>query len=272
VTPDSIFWLMDSLRAGQSQVIEYQARLSVSLPFVPFPLVSASRVSAINDTLLTNNSAGVTVYGIDRAATPIKPIPTLVAEPLIVQVGEPIQLKAQVTASVSAWDLWVYYVNGEVDTTFADDFIAATVLQPNTWQVIVPQFTNTRLLTAARIEPIKFELRIRDLFGRPDQAEAIVSVQSSNALSLDRNTFEPGYGEPIDIQFKLSSNRLACLDLYDVTGHHVSKLCESMYSAGWNNYHWDGRTSNGQPVGSGVYIITIRSGEYHDWKKFILVR
>jgi len=31
-------------------------------------------------------------------------------------------------------------------------------------------------------------------------------------------------------------------------------------------------TNTGTMVGSGVYIVTLRSGEYKDWKKFMIVR
>ena len=59
---DSLFWQFDSLLSGQTLVIDYQARLASSLPLVPFPLISLSRVAAVNDTLLANNASGVTVY------------------------------------------------------------------------------------------------------------------------------------------------------------------------------------------------------------------
>ena len=47
--------------------------MASSLPLVPFPLNSLSRVAAVNDTLLANNASGVTVFGIDRRVPPAPP-------------------------------------------------------------------------------------------------------------------------------------------------------------------------------------------------------
>jgi hypothetical protein len=62
------------------------------------------------------------------------------------------------------------------------------------------------------------------------------------------------------------------LDLYDVSGRHITKITEDIYQGGWNLYLWSGNTETGLKVGSGVYIVTLRSGEFNSWKKFILVR
>ncbi len=59
---------------------------------------------------------------------------------------------------------------------------------------------------------------------------------------------------------------------YDLAGVHLGKLSEDLYNAGWNTYYWNGRLPNGMLAGSGVYIITLHSGEFKDWKKCMIVR
>ncbi|HEX9971008.1 MAG TPA: FlgD immunoglobulin-like domain containing protein, partial [bacterium] len=76
----------------------------------------------------------------------------------------------------------------------------------------------------------------------------------------------------LPIKFKISSDRLVRLEIYDITGTRISRLTESQFNAGWNTYRWDGLTENGQKIGSGFYILTIHSGEYSAWKKLIIVR
>ncbi|OPZ67145.1 MAG: hypothetical protein BWY83_02690 [bacterium ADurb.Bin478] len=117
-----------------------------------------------------------------------------------------------------------------------------------------------------------FELRVRDQYGRLATAQTSITIISMNRMKLDRNVYEPDRQEPLAIQFKLSSNRVARLDVYDIAGTHISKLSEADYLAGWNTYYWDGRTSGGMLAGSGVYIITIHSGDFKDWKKCMIVR
>jgi flagellar hook assembly protein FlgD len=84
--------------------------------------------------------------------------------------------------------------------------------------------------------------------------------------------FEAENQSPLGINFKLSSNRVARLDVYDLNGVCIAKLAEGPFNAGWNTYHWNGLTEDGRKVGSGVYIIALRSGEFTAWKKCIIVR
>ncbi|MGH7495568.1 MAG: T9SS type A sorting domain-containing protein, partial [bacterium] len=141
------------------------------------------------------------------------------------------------------------------------------------WFEVMPTFRNTRLFTAAKSEQLIFEVRTRDIFGFAGTASAPVVVQSNNDMVLDRNVFEADREGPLQIKFKLSSNRHARLEVYDLAGHHVTTLSDAPYAAGWNTHSWNGFiTERGYPAGSGVYLITLRAGEYDDWKKVIIVR
>jgi hypothetical protein len=189
-----------------------------------------------------------------------------------VTVGSPIHVRVQVLTQISAWDLWVYFADGQVDTAFADAYIKSNLLQPDGWHDVTPDFTNTRLFTAAKEEEIRFEIRTYDTFGNSASATASVKVRSANNMVLDRNVFRAETEPTLGINFKLSSNRIARLDLYDLNGLFVTKIAEAFFNADWNTYSWNGLMENGRKVGSGVYVIALRSGEYTAWKKCILVR
>jgi len=131
---------------------------------------------------------------------------------------------------------------------------------------------NTKLFTAAEQEQIIFELRTIDIFGKVRTAQAVVTVTSNNAFHLDRNVFEAHRLETLGIHFKLSSNRVACLDLFDVSGKKITNLNEQPYQAGWNTFHWNGTLENGLKIGSGLYLITLKSGNYNEIKKVMIVQ
>ena len=169
-------------------------------------------------------------------------------------------------------EILVRYVDGTTDQTYADDYISSTALVENQWLEIDPVFLNTRLVTAAEFEDIIFEIQTTDVCGNLGSAQISVTIRSSDDCLLDRNVFTPASQTPLGILFKLSTNRNAKVDLYDITGYHITKITEGPYNAGWNTYPWDGRTEEGQPVGSGVYIITIRSGKLDCVLKVIIVR
>ncbi|MDZ7376064.1 MAG: T9SS type A sorting domain-containing protein, partial [candidate division KSB1 bacterium] len=145
-------------------------------------------------------------------------------------------------------------------------------LEPNQWHEVSQKFADTRLITSAEQEIIIFELRTLDEYGKLRTAQAAVTVQSSNMFYLDRNVFEAYRSDPLGIHFKLSSNRLARLELFDFAGRKVTTLAEQFYPAGWNALHWNGTLEDGSKIGSGVYLITLKSGNFHQMKKVMVVQ
>ncbi len=234
-------------------------------------ITSIATLAAANDTSAANNTVTNTL---NVVSTPPPPplAPKITATPEVVQVTDSVFIRVQVEQPVRQWDLWVYFVTGRIDSSFADGFIAATPLAPQTWYDVRPAFGETRLLTQARQERIEFELRTIDAFGRFVSSRAGVTVRSGNDLVLDRNVYEPERQGPLAINFRLSSNRSARLDLLDLNGQKVTELITAPFRAGWNTHFWNGLTLDGRRVGSGVYLITLHSEEFNDWKKVIVVR
>ncbi|MDZ7272279.1 MAG: hypothetical protein ONB17_11745, partial [candidate division KSB1 bacterium] len=72
--------------------------------------------------------------------------------------------------------------------------------------------------------------------------------------------------------FGLQATAEVALDLYDITGYHVTRIVKGTYGPGVNSYIWEGTTQSGEKVGSGVYVIALRTGGLICWKKVILLR
>lgn len=272
VTTDSLRWQLGYLLPGDTAWLRFDAALAQRMPFGTNLLINRVTASAANESSdrLANNVAIDTVYNVVQSGQELQPL--IEAMPRVVQVGDSIQVRVQVFEPVRSWDLWVHYAGGQVEIDYADNFIAQTELPVNRWVDVRPRFSNTRLFTAAEREQVRFELRIVTLFNETKSSSASVTVESSNALVLDRNLFESHLQPEMDIRFRLSSNRVARLDVYDMAGAHVTRLSEAPYPAGWSSLSWNGHTESGQPVGSGLYLITIRSGGFTDMKKVMIVR
>ncbi|MBN2357156.1 DUF11 domain-containing protein, partial [candidate division KSB1 bacterium] len=266
----TIRWQLLNLDAGETRTIQVDVSLPQQLPLDIDPRISAVTVDAKNDSVFENNSAADTVMVLFPA--PPAPQPFIEAMPVEIQVRDAIEIRVMVDVEIFQWDLFVYFADGSTDSTYADDFIATNALLPGEWFDVEPLFTDTEFKTLSKTEQIRFEIRVIDFYGQHASAETAVTIKSFNDMVLDRNQFRPGLGDPLIINFRLSSNRVAQLDVYDVAGRHITKLSEEFYPAGWNVFSWNGLTRTGLMVGSGVYIITIRSGEYKDWKKFMIVR
>jgi hypothetical protein len=98
--------------------------------------------------------------------------------------------------------------------------------------------------------------------------------ESCEAFTLDVNVFEPERGLPLGINFELESGKQVRFDLLDISGYRVTRLYEGNFNAGPNRREWNGFTETGQQVGSGVYVVTLRSDdrELVCWKKVIIRR
>ena len=192
--------------------------------------------------------------------------------PTSVEVSDSIYVDVMVSGPVKSYDVWAYLPNGQVDSTFADSFIEQNSLNPNEWKTLIPAFVIDYLITTNKEDPVTFEIRALDMNGALVTSQAISTIKSGNYLVLDRNVYEAEQNEPLGIRFKLSNRRVATLDVYTINGRHITQITRDVYQGGWNLYPWNGQSSEGQRVGSGVYLVVLRSGEFNDYKKFILVR
>jgi len=199
-------------------------------------------------------------------------MPAITATPPIVDVGEEVAVAVQITYPIQSWDIWIYLADGTVNRSYADLFIDNSKLEENKWYTIDEKFTKTMLFTSEEQEQIIFELRTTDIFGDIRTAQTSVTVMSNNGFYLDRNVFETQGQEPLAVNFKLSSNRMARLELFDVSGKKLTNLVDGPFQAGWNKYLWNGILQNGQRIGSGLYLIALKSKNYNVFKKVMIVQ
>ncbi|MBN2091684.1 VWA domain-containing protein [candidate division KSB1 bacterium] len=271
-TKDSLVWQPGTLPPQTSIYYTITVRVPSLVFAVETPLINEVVASAKNEdpTQLLNNSAVDTVYYIPTL--PDEWTAQIEATPAIVDVGKPVKLKVKTTTDINRWDIWIYPANGKIDSAYADNFIKTNALKANEWLEIIPDYTQTQMLTDSDEEPITFELHARDRRNTLKQAQATVVIQKADEIDIDRNVFMPEKDDPITIKFKLPQDESAALDLYDITGTKITKIAESQYKSGWNAVTWNGLTEHGQKVGSGFYILTLRSNGYSAWKKLMIVR
>ncbi len=62
------------------------------------------------------------------------------------------------------------------------------------------------------------------------------------------------------------------LTIFNALGQEVRTLANSRQSPGLKSFVWDGKNDLGQPVNSGIYFYTVKTGERVQTKKMVLVR
>ncbi|MCI0512229.1 hypothetical protein L0128_03360, partial [candidate division KSB1 bacterium] len=269
---DSLRWQRTTLPPRTVQTFQFLATVTAPLPIGEYLYTNRVSVRARNeDPQALNNNVDVdTVYCWSLPAE--NAAPRIEARPNAIEVNDKVWLRVQVSVPIRRWDLKVYLANGQIDSTFADEIVASTPLNPGEWFDLTLPYTNTRLFTEAVQEEIRFELITQEFYGRIKRVTTVVQVHSSNAFELDRNVFAASREGALGIRFKLSTNRQARLEVFDIAGTPVTKIVEQPFFAGWNTYQWNGITEAGQSVGSGLYLIVLRSGDFYSYKKVIIVQ
>ena len=62
------------------------------------------------------------------------------------------------------------------------------------------------------------------------------------------------------------------LTVFDMLGRKVRSLCHGMQPAGEHRVTWNGKNESGEEVGSGIYLLHLRAGEFTAVRKMCLIR
>jgi hypothetical protein len=90
---------------------------------------------------------------------------------------------------------------------------------------------------------------------------------------LDRNIFRPGRGNPLQISFRALEDGRVTVRIFNIAGEKVITPFDAEIKAGlWFQAHWDGANDQGEPVGSGVYIISVQGAGIRSLKKVVLLK
>jgi hypothetical protein len=96
------------------------------------------------------------------------------------------------------------------------------------------------------------------------------------AFELDQNYPNP-FNPSTTIRFSLPVQSgggylPTTLRVYNVLGQMVRTLVDEPMAAGTHEIIWDGKDNHGSQVASGIYFYKLRSGDYEDTKKMVLMK
>jgi len=74
------------------------------------------------------------------------------------------------------------------------------------------------------------------------------------------------------MEYNLPRKSNVTIEVYNVLGQKIRTLLDREKSAGSYTITWDGKTANGQPAATGVYLYSFQAGDYVETKKMILLK
>ncbi len=117
--------------------------------------------------------------------------------------------------------------------------------------------------------------RFVDAFGSSSQAKLVAMAQEMLGLpagtELQQNAPNPFNSETVISWFLLEPGPVR-LEVFSLTGQRVAVLHQGRQQAGYYRLHWDGRDDEGRPLGSGVYLYRLVTGESVMTRKLTLLR
>jgi len=87
---------------------------------------------------------------------------------------------------------------------------------------------------------------------------------------------EQNYPNPFNsqtfIQLSLPKTDFVLLEVFDMNGRLVTTLAKAVVPAGTYHAFWDGLDQQGGQMGSGIYYYRLKTGDFVDVKRMILLR
>jgi len=122
-------------------------------------------------------------------------------------------------------------------------------------------------------ETASYFLKVEDTCGIISDIDPVYGF---SGLAVDQLAMDGNYPNPFrnqtQIHFTLPEARAVTVSVYDVTGRRVATLLNQSLRAGPHEVQWDGRSSTGRTLSSGVYLYRVEAGEYSQTRRMVLIR
>ena len=117
--------------------------------------------------------------------------------------------------------------------------------------------------------PPVYQVRLDPSFINPEGQDGPATAPS--AYRLHQNMPNP-FNPHTTIAFDLTAAGYTELTIYNAAGQVVRRLWNGNLPAGPHAFAWDGEGDRGTPVPSGTYFYNLKSGDFSDTRRMVLVR
>jgi hypothetical protein len=124
--------------------------------------------------------------------------------------------------------------------------------------------------TSSRVQWTEFgDVTRLDLVAGPQEAQQTGAEESATAL---HGAYPNPFNLSTTIRYELAQAGEVRLQVFALTGQVVRLLVAGNQPAGAHRVSWDGRDASGNVVGNGIYVVELRSGDYHAVRRMALLK
>jgi len=109
------------------------------------------------------------------------------------------------------------------------------------------------------------------------QLQPVTSVEDYINPNIPQNLYlNQNYPNPFNpstnISYQLSTNGFVSLTVYDLLGRQIKSLVAGVQQSGYYTVNWNGLDEFGNHVPSGVYLYSLKTGNFVESKKMVLMK
>ena len=116
-----------------------------------------------------------------------------------------------------------------------------------------------------------FEFEVNGSFGNGLNPVIFKTISLPVEYALSQNYPNP-FNPVTNIRFELPEIADVSVSVFNARGQLIAELANKSYPAGYHFVQWNGTDSKGAQVSSGVYFYSVEAGDFHAFKKMLLVK
>ena len=86
------------------------------------------------------------------------------------------------------------------------------------------------------------------------------------------NAYPNPFNPVTTLYYDLPEDALVNITIYNMMGRVVKTLVNDQQTAGYKSLQWNANNDVGAPVSAGLYLYTIRAGDFRQTKKMVLLK
>jgi len=162
---------------------------------------------------------------------------------------------------------------GDIDS---DGFIDMIITTPDSFQVFV-NFPGVTFDACTSPVPFwRYSRKMNNTAPLPSECNSTDVAESEDRLIPELFYLSPNHPNPFNpsttIEYSIPQRTHVTLSIYNILGEKIKTLVDRTLTAGNYSAVWDGKNESGRAAASGIYLYQIRTAEFSESRKMLLVK